>query len=415
MSKMRFEDLLVKNNGIIKGPFGGDIKKSLFVPKSNTTYKVYEQGVVLNKDVNIGNYYISEDYFKNKLSRFEVKEGDILLTGAGTIGELYEIPNNAPKGLINQALLRVRVNEDVVDKDYFKYYFKYYLKSILSKINGDSVIPNLPPLQKIKDTEVDIPCIEVQRQVANILGKIDHKININTKINQKLEQFAKSIYDYWFMQFEFPNEEEKPYKSSGGKMVWNEKLKIEIPSGWKVEQLSDFANITMGQSPKGSSYNEVGEGEVFYQGRTDFGCRFPKIRVYTTEPSRMANKGEILLSVRAPVGDINIANENCCIGRGLSALSSKDGYNSYLYYLMLKLKSVFDIFNSSGTTFGAITKDFLYEIKIVSPSNEIIERFEGVVKAFDDLIYKNEQENRELEQIRDWFLPMLMNGQVSFK
>ena len=142
-------------------------------------------------------------------------------------------------------------------------------------------------------------------------------------INDNLEAMAKQLYDYWFVQFDFPNEEDKPYKTSGGVMVWNEKLKREIPQGWSNGVLSDVANITMGQSPDGSSYNEYGEGIIFYQGSTDFGLRFPDIRQYTTSPNRYANKGDILMSVRAPVGALNIANNDCCIGRGLSALSSK--------------------------------------------------------------------------------------------
>ena len=153
-------------------------------------------------------------------------------------------------------------------------------------------------------------------------------------INDNLEAMAKQLYDYWFVQFDFPNEEGKPYKSSGGAMVWNEKLKREIPQGWSNGVLSDVANITMGQSPDGSSYNEDGEGIIFYQGSTDFGLRFPDIRQYTTSPSRYANKGDILMSVRAPVGALNIANNDCCIGRGLSALSSKIGSMTHLYYLI---------------------------------------------------------------------------------
>ena len=144
---------------------------------------------------------------------------------------------------------------------------------------------------------------------------------------------AKQLYDYWFVQFDFPNEEGKPYKSSGGNMVWNEKLKRNIPIGWNNGTLIDIANITMGQSPDGTSYNEIGEGVLFYQGSTDFGMRFPSVRQYTTAPSRFAKKGDILMSVRAPVGAVNIANNDCCIGRGLSALNSKIGSTTHLYYI----------------------------------------------------------------------------------
>ena len=152
-------------------------------------------------------------------------------------------------------------------------------------------------------------------------------------LNHYLEAIAKQLYDYWFVQFDFPDENGKPYKSSGGKMVLDEKLKREIPEGWSAATLKDIANITMGQSPEGSSYNSIGEGVLFYQGSTDFGIRFPSVRQFTTAPKRFAKQGNILMSVRAPVGTLNIANRDCCIGRGLAALNSKIGSITHLYYL----------------------------------------------------------------------------------
>lgn len=119
-------------------------------------------------------------------------------------------------------------------------------------------------------------------------------------LNHYLEAMAKQLYDYWFVQFDFPDENGKPYKSSGGKMVWNDGC------------FSDIANITMGQSPDGSSYNEEGNGVIFYQGSTDFGIRFPSVRMYTTAPTRFAKCGDILMSGRAPIGAVNIANADCC-------------------------------------------------------------------------------------------------------
>ena len=117
-------------------------------------------------------------------------------------------------------------------------------------------------------------------------------------------------------------------------MVWNENLKREIPEGWNDGCFSDIASITMGQSPDGSSYNEDREGVIFYQGSTDFGIRFPSVRMYTTAPTRFAKQGDILMSVRAPVGAVNIANTDCCIGRGLSAINSKIGSMTYIYFVI---------------------------------------------------------------------------------
>ncbi len=224
---------------------------------------------------------------------------------------------------------------------------------------------------------------------------------------------AKQLYDYWFVQFDFPDVEGKPYKSNGGKMVWNERLKREIPDEWSDGQLCEIANITMGQSPDGSSYNENGNGEIFYQGSTDFGIRFPSVRQYTTEPTRLAKKGDILMSVRAPVGATNLANNDCCIGRGLAALNSKVGSITHLYYIIVGLKAAFDQRNVAGTTFGSITKDDLYSLPVVIPNSAVLLSFEKKCGVFFEKQMIIGEETDNLTKQRDELLPLLMNGQVS--
>ena len=226
---------------------------------------------------------------------------------------------------------------------------------------------------------------------------------------------AKLIYDYWFVQFDFPDANGKPYKSSGGKMVFNEELKREIPEGWTNKKLSQIANITMGQSPSGSSLNEEGLGTVFYQGSTDFGWLFPTTRKYTTEANRMAKKRDILLSVRAPVGDMNIANSDCCIGRGLAALNSKSGSDGFLFYVMKYFKQIFDRRNSEGTTFGSITKNDLHSLTLAYPSSALLRKYDDIVTNYNNMIFERSLENRELIKLRDWLLPMLMNGQITIQ
>ena len=168
--------------------------------------------------------------------------------------------------------------------------------------------------------------------------------------------------------------------------------KETISNREKCAMLSDIAEITMGTSPEGESFNADGIGTVFYQGRTDFGFRFPTIRSYTTEPKRFANKGDILMSVRAPVGDINIAKEHCAIGRGLAALKPKNKCYSYLYYTMMELNFELKKFNNEGTVFGSITKDDLFALNVVALSpNESIS-FEKKVSIIDDAILQNETE-----------------------
>jgi len=296
----------------------------------------------------------------------------------------------------------------------FMHYVFTYIRKAIQNSTGGSIQDNINK-EYLESLDFKIPPKPYQDKIVHILSSIDKRIELNNKTNEDLEVLAKTIFDFWFVQFEFPNKDGKPYKSSGGKMVWNEELNREIPQGWEVGKLSDIADIIMGQSPLGSSYNTVQEGMVFYQGRTDFGYRFPTSRVYTTQPSRIAEKGDILLSVRAPVGDLNIANENCCIGRGLASLRSKQNVSSYLYYLMQKLYSNFASFNDAGTTFGSVDKDFLYELKVIKPLAKVIEQFEEVTNKYDKLILENENNSRSLYNWRDLLLPMLMNGQVTFK
>ena len=414
MFKGKFEDIVLPHEGFLRGPFGSALKKSLFVPKAEDTYKVYEQSVVLQEDKTLGEYYISKKYFEENLSRFEVKSGDFLVSCSGVnYGAIYQLKGEIDKGVINQALLRIRINPEIVDENYFLYYFRAYIVKKITGGTGDSTIPNFPPMSVVKGIDIQLPDINIQRKIGKILAKIDDKINNNNTINAELESIARTIYDYWFLQFDFPNENGRPYKSSGGEMVWNNELKREIPKGWSVGYLSEFAFVTMGSSPKGESLNEEKDGIIFYQGKTDFGYRFPTVRMYTNAPIRYAEVNDILLSVRAPVGDMNIADEKCCIGRGLAAIRCE--YQSFLFYLMLANQYQFEKYNSNGTTFGSITKDDLFGLRIIIPDEKTIKEFDSKIKDFDKIIFNNEKENQELVSMRDFLLPLLMNGQVGFK
>ena len=225
-----------------------------------------------------------------------------------------------------------------------------------------------------------------QEKIAAVLYAIDAKIDCNNRINAGLKAMAKTIYDYWFVQFDFPNADKKPYKSSGGKMVYNATLKRDIPAGWKDRRLSQIANITMGQSPEGDSLNETGEGIEFFQGSSDFGWQLPAVRQYTTQPTRMAKCGDILLSVRAPVGDMNIANRHCCIGRGLAALNSKEKFDGFLFYVMHYFKQVFDRRNGEGTTFGSITKEDLHSLPLAYPPTELLKEYDQIVSIYNSMV-----------------------------
>ena len=348
-----------------------------------------------------------------EIEKYILKEGDIVFARTGnSTGRTYYHEEKNGKLAFAGFLIKFSLDKSKVDPKYLKYFTisKPY-KQWVDNLSNGSTRGNINA-KTFAECPIILPSREQQDYLVRVLSSFEEKIQINNQINQELEAMAKTLYDYWFVQFDFPDQNGKPYKSSGGKMVYHPELKREIPEGWGVEKLSKISNITMGQSPKGSSYNEVGEGLLFFQGSTDFGWRFPMARQYTTEPSRMAEEDDILLSVRAPVGTLNIADTRCCIGRGLAAINSKIGANSYIFNVMQDFKKLFDLRNSVGTTFGSITKDDLYNLKIIYPPNELLMNFDQLVKSFDREIKNRSRQNQELTQLRDWLLPMLMNGQV---
>lgn len=358
--------------------------------------------------------YISEDRYEES-PEIKLEINDILISKDGTIGKVGIVRNLVSPTTVASGIFVLRnIIKDKLDTEYLFQFlkssnFKAFINAV--KASGSTIIHLYQ--RDLAKLELEVPHISVQKAISRVLFTIDSKIELNNRINAELESMAKTIYDYWFVQFDFPDKNGKPYKSSGGKMVWNEELKREIPEGWVSAELKDIANITMGQSPPGESYNEICEGVVFYQGCTDFGSRFPSIRQYTTEPSRYARPGDILLSVRAPVGTMNISITECCIGRGLAALNSKDNCTPFLFEVLRNLKQVFDRRNTDGTTFGAITKDDLFSLKVVKPTEKVLNDFSLIFQPVFEKQNTIALENDKLSELRDWLLPMLMNGQVS--
>ena len=292
---------------------------------------------------------------------------------------------------------------DVTDNE-FVYYFSHspIFKNTAIKSMVGSSGRQRAQTDVLKDLVVNIPIsVSEQKEIAGILSSLDAKIETNNKLNEKLEEMAQAIFKSWFVDFE-------PFKDK----PFHETELGMIPEGWEVGSLSDIATITMGQSPCGTSYNENGEGIIFYQGRTEFGFRFPSIRLYTTAPSRFAEVGSTLMSVRAPVGDINMALLRCCIGRGVASIKSNCDCDSYIYYLMKSLKKRFDIYNGEGTVFGSVGRDTLRGMLITIPPSSVISDFEMNISKIDSRIKTNELESQRLASLRDTLFPRLMSGEL---
>ena len=303
----------------------------------------------------------------------------VVARGVGGTGDVKLSPGAC---FLTNLSIAVIVDENVALKEYLYYYFQIHNLRYLDSGSAQSQIT----ISDLKNVTIPLPSLEQQRAIVNILSQYDRKIEINNSINDNLQEQAMALYASMFL----------------------DNPALETTAG----TLTDIAEITMGQSPSGSSYNEDGNGEVFYQGRAEFGYRFPTRRLYTTEPKRMAEAGDVLLSVRAPVGDLNVAYERCCIGRGLGAIHGRNGYQSFVLYTMFALRPQLDVYNGEGTVFGSINRNALNDMPIDIPSEDAIAAFEAVVRPMDDMIRSNYEENCRLQELRDSLLPRLMSGEI---
>jgi type I restriction enzyme, S subunit len=262
--------------------------------------------------------------------------------------------------------------------------------------------------------------VDEQHAIAHILGTLDDKIELNRRMNQTLEEMARAIFKSWFADFD-PVRAKAAGRQPAGLAPeiaalfpdgFEESELGEIPRGWHASRVGVEFSLTMGQSPPGSSYNETGEGAPFYQGRADFGFRYPSRRVYCTVPTRFAKPGDTLVSVRAPVGDVNMAIERCAVGRGVAALRHHSGSRSFTYYSTYHLAPHFDKFEAEGTVFGSICRDDFERLPSIAPSESLMCGFERVAAPLDDRIEANERESLAVAALRDTLLPKLISGEL---
>ena len=302
-------------------------------------------------------------------------------------------------------------------------YLLYWLNSPLmaSHIHGfrDGSVAERLNMPTIRGLPVALPPLAEQRAIAHMLGTLDDKIELNRRMSETLEAMARALFKSWFVDFDSVRAKAEgrdpglpqPLADLFPACLVDSALG-DIPEGWEVGCVDDEFDLTMGQSPPGETYNEIGEGMPFYQGRADFEARFPKRRVYCTAPTRLARRGDTLISVRAPVGDINMAAEDCAIGRGVAAARHKSGSRSYTYQFMLGLEGVFARFEAEGTVFGSISKNDFHAIPCVVPAPGIVAAFEGALAPLDDRVEITMREAASLAALRDALLPKLISGEL---
>ena len=352
---------------------------------------------------------------------FLLEKGDIItpLTeqAIGLLGSTARIPESG-KYIQSQDIAKIDCNESLLDKD-----FAFYLissacvKQQLSAAAQQTKIRHTSP-DKIKECTVWIPSLDIQKRIGRILTDIDNKIAINRQINDNLEAMAKQLYDYWFVQFDFPDEEGKPYKSSGGAMVWNEKLKREIPQGWVVEKMGECTTILLGGTPDtndnslwGNGYNWLNSGEV---------AEFPILKSEKNITPKgleksatvLAPKGSVTLSITRHLRP-SILCIDACINQSVVAILENDKITKeYIYPLLSR-----DIPRLMSLRTGAqqphINKETVEAIHVVLPPANIMGAYINIAESIYDAIFNNAREVEELTKQRDELLPLLMNGQAS--
>ena len=278
--------------------------------------------------------------------------------------------------------------------------------------------------------KISIPPIGVQRAIAGLIGSLDDKIELNRRMNEALEAIAQAIYRDWFVDFGPTRRKMQgatdPVAIVGGLTPDPEGAALaslfpatladnDLPEGWEGRTINDDFDVVMGQSPPGNTYNEGGEGLPFFQGRRDFQFRFPEKRVYCSAPTRIAEEDWTLVSVRAPVGDINRAWEKCCIGRGVGAFMHKQTLPSLTYFTGLHLKEELATFDKDGTVFGSINQKQLKGLRVNGTNSEAAKAFDELVRPLDELVRSRTGENQALTATRDLLLPKLMSGEIRLR
>jgi type I restriction enzyme S subunit len=392
-------------------------------------------------------YISKERYNEIKKTHGSPEKDDLLMSSVGNrSGQPYVVRDEGDFHFKDGNILWLSKFNNI-NPDYLAYWLKAEIgQEALTSVMIGSAQKALT-IDSIRKLWVRFPSIEYQNKSVEILKGLDNKIELNRQTNQTLEQMAQPIFKSWFVDFE-PTRAKIAAKLNGqdperaamaavsGKLIeeidqlspdTQQQLRTtaalfpnnlvdselgEIPEGWEASSLGQQFNVVMGQSPKGDTYNENGDGMLFFQGRRDFGFRYPTPRVYTTDPKRLAKNGDTLISVRAPVGDRNMAMQECCLGRGVAGIRHKSGARSFTYAFIGHIEKNLSDSGSDGTVFSSINKNELGAVGFIAPTENLLATFEEKVTSLDQRVEVNSKEIVTLEEIRDSLLPKLLSGEL---
>jgi type I restriction enzyme S subunit len=363
---------------------------------------------------------LSEEDFKKWTKRVTPRKGDLLFSYETRLGEAA-LMSDGVRACLGRRMGLLRPRSDKVIPEYLLYAYlspAFQQTIVANTITGATV--DRIALNEMSDFPIRIPGMDEQKKVADLLKNIDAKINCNNRINAELEAMAKTLYDYWFVQFDFPDTNGKPYKSSGGKMVYNATLKREIPAGWVDSSVLAVADLLGGGTPT-KKKPEYWSGHIPFFTPTDADgtiFKFSTTDYITNEglkgsSTKLFGKHTVFITARGSVGRLVLAGVDMAMNQSCYALRTKAGISHvFLFFLAKELIHHLQV-KSSGSVFDSIVSNDIELTKLAIPKGELIEKFAAVVEPAFEKIANNTKENQQLAQLRDWLLPLLMNGQVT--
>ncbi len=350
-------------------------------------------------DVKKASLYLTE--FEQTYSEAGLAQSKLWPAGTLCITIAANIADTAILGIdacFPDSVIGFTANTEKADTRFVKYLFDGVLKIKYRSFTQGAAQDNLSQ-EKLLSIKFPVPELRVQQRIADILSAYDDQIGNNRRRIALLEEAARMLYREWFVHFRFPGHE-------------HVKIIDGLPEGWERRTLINLAEVVMGQSPESKFYNETGDGLPFHQGVTDYGFRYVTHRTYSTAVTRLGQAGDILLSVRAPVGRINLTRDNIVVGRGLSAIRSRLGDQSFLFYSLKNHFYAEDIIGT-GSIYAATNKKELEGQLLVVPSQVLLREFEDQASQIDRQIGNLTAQVEKLAQARDLLLPRLMNGEIT--
>ncbi|WP_171988369.1 restriction endonuclease subunit S [Streptococcus parasuis] len=402
MSEWKFLTLKEAELEFIDGDRGVNYpKKSELLPEGDCVF--LNTGNVRQNSFDFSNLDFITKEKDNLLRNGKLQRDDIVLTTRGTVGNVALYSQEVPFSniRINSGMVIIRVNKNFWHPYFIYLFFQSHLfKKQISRLISGSAQPQLP-ISILETVNIPQLTLDEQKEIIFNIKSIDQKIQINNQINQELEAMAKTLYDYWFVQFDFPDQNGKPYKSSGGKMVYNPELKREIPEGWGVESVGNLLDkVTKAEKIENNSIEFIGEIPVIDQSQK-------YIAGFTNNENAILQPqdGHVIFGDHTRV----VKYINFDYARGADGtqvlISNNENISNVLLYHMI------EDFDLSNYGYARHFK-FLKEKTVIVPDKEVSSKFETQANVIYEKIKNNIFENQELTQLRDWLLPMLMNGQA---